>query len=157
MKAEDLAKIFHDAYEKVAVKHGWNTQESTKVEFDKLPEANKKTMIETCEIVLIHLQAQLKEKEQENKKLREEKESMELLLQEIYQSETARWWMKYKINEQYPELIQLLTTPEGEEDILKCCICTAPISSDRKAGQAYGKYYCDRHIHKMPPPNQQER
>ena len=49
---EKLAKIFHDAYEKIAKKQGWNTQKSCKVEFDDLPEANKKTMILTAAEVI---------------------------------------------------------------------------------------------------------
>ena len=53
---EELAKLFHDAYEEVAKKNNWNTQESCKVEFKDLPESNKQTMLDTCKIVLEHFQ-----------------------------------------------------------------------------------------------------
>jgi hypothetical protein len=42
----ELAKWLHENYEAVAKDKNWNTQENCKVEFDTLPDANKKTMIE---------------------------------------------------------------------------------------------------------------
>ena len=42
-----FAKEFHDRYEIEARRLGWVTQESTRVEFDDLPEANKQTMLST--------------------------------------------------------------------------------------------------------------
>lgn len=46
MSAEELAKWMHDQYEEIASEMGWNTQESTKVEFEDLPASNRATMIE---------------------------------------------------------------------------------------------------------------
>lgn len=42
----ELAKWLHDNYEEVAKEQNWNTQKNCKVDFDTLPEANKRTMIE---------------------------------------------------------------------------------------------------------------
>jgi hypothetical protein len=43
--AERVARAMHDAYEKAAVAFGWATQESCRVSFDDLPEANRMTML----------------------------------------------------------------------------------------------------------------
>jgi len=48
----ELAKWLHDNYEEVAKKQGWNTQQSCKVEFATLPDANKQTMIEIAQRLL---------------------------------------------------------------------------------------------------------
>ena len=48
---EEIAVMFHDAYEDVAKEEGWNTQNKCKVPFNDLPEANKRTMIRTAKIV----------------------------------------------------------------------------------------------------------
>jgi prophage maintenance system killer protein len=48
----ELAKWLHDNYEEVAKEQNWNTQENCKVEFDTLPDANKRTMIEIAERLL---------------------------------------------------------------------------------------------------------
>ena len=40
-----LARYMHEEYENAAKHFGWNTQESTKVAFDDLPEANKRLMV----------------------------------------------------------------------------------------------------------------
>lgn len=47
-----LAKWLHDQYEEIAKEQGWNTQENCKVEFEKLPEKNKKTMVELAKRIL---------------------------------------------------------------------------------------------------------
>ena len=39
-----LAEWLHDTYEELAKEKGWETQERTKVPFDKLPMENKKVM-----------------------------------------------------------------------------------------------------------------
>ena len=41
---EPMERAMHDAYEIAAKKEGWNKQESCKVSYDELPEANKRTM-----------------------------------------------------------------------------------------------------------------
>lgn len=48
----ELAKWLHDNYEAVAKEQDWNTQQSCKVEFDTLPDANKRTMIEIADRLL---------------------------------------------------------------------------------------------------------
>ena len=45
MKTKELAKWLHDSYEEIAKRKKWNTQEKCKVEFEDLPEENKRTMI----------------------------------------------------------------------------------------------------------------
>jgi len=55
--AEKLARFFHDTYEHHAKAEGWNTQQDCKVEFDSLPETNRRTMIKTCMDVLDALEA----------------------------------------------------------------------------------------------------
>lgn len=52
MTKEDLAKWLHNNYEAVAKEQDWNTQQSCKVEFDTLPDANKRTMIEIADRLL---------------------------------------------------------------------------------------------------------
>lgn len=52
MTKEELAKWLHDNYEAVAKEQKWNTQQSCKVEFDTLPDANKRTMIEIADRLL---------------------------------------------------------------------------------------------------------
>jgi len=44
----EMARKMHDIYEEESKIVGWKTQESCKVEFDKLPEKNKKVMLRTC-------------------------------------------------------------------------------------------------------------
>ena len=39
-----VARAMHSAYEEEAIKVGWNTQESCKVEYDDLPKENKLVM-----------------------------------------------------------------------------------------------------------------
>ena len=41
----EMAKFMHNKYEELAKKEGWNTQDKCKVEFEKLPEANKRVML----------------------------------------------------------------------------------------------------------------
>lgn len=52
MTKEELAKWLHDNYEAVAKEQNWNTQQSCRVEFDTLPDANKRTMIEIADRLL---------------------------------------------------------------------------------------------------------
>ena len=48
----ELARMFHDEYEKAARVHNWSSQQSCRVEFDDLPDENKRTMLATCRAVL---------------------------------------------------------------------------------------------------------
>lgn len=52
MNKKELAIWLHNNYEEVAKQKKWNTQENCKVEFDNLPDANKKTMIEIAKRLL---------------------------------------------------------------------------------------------------------
>src|SRR6056297_1059106 len=48
----ELAKWLHDNYVEIAKEQKWNTQQNCKVEFDTLPDANKRTMIEIADRLL---------------------------------------------------------------------------------------------------------
>lgn len=52
MNKIELAKWLHDNYEAVAKEQNWNTQQNCKVEFNTLPDANKRTMIEIADRLL---------------------------------------------------------------------------------------------------------
>jgi len=52
MTKEEMAKWLHDNYEAVAKEQNWNTQQNCKVEFDTLPDANKRTIIEIADRIL---------------------------------------------------------------------------------------------------------
>lgn len=41
---DDACRVMHDAYEKAAIKAGWETQPRSRVLWDDVPEANKETM-----------------------------------------------------------------------------------------------------------------
>lgn len=43
-EVDELAKYMHDRYEMHARRNDWETQKQTRVEFDDLPEENKRTM-----------------------------------------------------------------------------------------------------------------
>ena len=51
MTAEQLAKKFHEAYEKLAPKFGYSSRFEGK-SFDELPENNRKLMVAVCEELL---------------------------------------------------------------------------------------------------------
>ena len=53
MKPEKLAKWMHDEYEEIAKEKGWETQKRSRVNFEDLPEENKKTMITLAERIII--------------------------------------------------------------------------------------------------------
>lgn len=50
--SEELAKFFHDEYDKLAPRYGWRTQISTQVTFDQLPDNNRALMVAVCEQVV---------------------------------------------------------------------------------------------------------
>lgn len=53
---EHLASLFHRSYEFHSKNEGWETQENCRVQFEDLPEENKKVMILVCgEIIDIFL------------------------------------------------------------------------------------------------------
>lgn len=55
--AERVARSFHEKYEELAPQHGYKTREESAVPWNKVPENNKKLMIETVYAVLTHLYA----------------------------------------------------------------------------------------------------
>ena len=44
-KIYDLAKFMHERYEALSKDEGWETQSTCRVEFEDLPEENKKVML----------------------------------------------------------------------------------------------------------------
>ena len=52
ISSKQLAEFMHDTYEDMAIENNWNTQENCKVEFNKLPKENKKTMIEVAKRII---------------------------------------------------------------------------------------------------------
>ena len=56
-----LAVLMHRNYEKASKKYNWNTQKGCKVEFDGLPEANKKVMLDVAEFVFNEIQDERKQ------------------------------------------------------------------------------------------------
>jgi hypothetical protein len=50
---EQIAKAFHDAYERLAPDHGYKTREASAVPWDDVPPANKALMIATVEALIV--------------------------------------------------------------------------------------------------------
>lgn len=55
MTPEDLARMFHEAYERLAPSHGYQTREASAVAWEDVPQRNKDLMISTCAEVLVQL------------------------------------------------------------------------------------------------------
>jgi hypothetical protein len=53
---ERLCRVQHEAYELAAIENGWATQVASRVEWDDVPEANKKTMRNSMRAVLTELE-----------------------------------------------------------------------------------------------------
>jgi len=49
---EQLAKLFHDTYERLAPQYGYKTRKASSLDWDEVPELNKELMIETCKVIL---------------------------------------------------------------------------------------------------------
>lgn len=49
---EDLARLFHEAYERLAPEYGYKTREETAVSWSDVPDANKNLMIAVCKEIL---------------------------------------------------------------------------------------------------------
>lgn len=56
-----LAIWLHETYEAQAREVGWKTQESCRVKFDELPEANKKVMLKIARDIAYNLEANKQE------------------------------------------------------------------------------------------------
>jgi len=53
-QAEELAKIFHDLYEKMAPTFDYQTQDASAVPWEDVPANNKQLMIAVCREILQH-------------------------------------------------------------------------------------------------------
>lgn len=53
---EELAKAFHDIYERPDPQFGYETREESRVPWEHLPPANKRLMIAVAEIILLYIQ-----------------------------------------------------------------------------------------------------
>ncbi len=49
---EQLAKLFHATYERLAPEYGYKTRKESAKPWDEVPDQNKRLMIATCEHVL---------------------------------------------------------------------------------------------------------
>lgn len=49
---EQLAKQFHDTYERLAPDFGYNTRKESAVDWKDVPDNNKLLMIETCKQII---------------------------------------------------------------------------------------------------------
>lgn len=58
-KAYELANFMHLEYERFAQKANWDTNKDCKVEFDKLPEGNQKTMLWVAESILERIKQEI--------------------------------------------------------------------------------------------------
>lgn len=50
--AEQMARTFHEVYERLAPEYGYKTREESAKPWDEVPEANRRLMIATCTEVL---------------------------------------------------------------------------------------------------------
>lgn len=50
--AERIARHFHEEYERLAPKHGWETQERTRVAWEALPAENRQLMISVVIVLM---------------------------------------------------------------------------------------------------------
>lgn len=46
--AEDLARLFHETYERLAPSFGYETREESRTTWEAVPEKNKQLMIAVC-------------------------------------------------------------------------------------------------------------
>jgi len=50
--AEELARVFHEAYERLAPSFGYETRRESAVPWEEVPENNKQLMIAVCKELL---------------------------------------------------------------------------------------------------------
>lgn len=50
--AEELARFFHETYERLAPEHGYETRKATAVPWEDVPENNRQLMIAVCKAVI---------------------------------------------------------------------------------------------------------
>lgn len=49
---EELAKMFHGTYERLAIEHEYRTREESRTNWENLPEQNKQLMMATCKEII---------------------------------------------------------------------------------------------------------
>lgn len=54
---EELARMFHEAYERLAPEHGYKTREASAKPWDQVPEQNKNLMIAVAREILNQLRS----------------------------------------------------------------------------------------------------
>jgi len=52
VSAENLARLFHETYERLAPEFGYRTREASAVPWDEVPETNRALMVATAEHVI---------------------------------------------------------------------------------------------------------
>jgi hypothetical protein len=52
MTAEELARLFHETYERLAPEYDYETRPESATPWEQVPEANRRLMIATCAEVL---------------------------------------------------------------------------------------------------------
>lgn len=57
MKAEELARRFHETYERLAPSFGYETREASRKEWADVPDRNKRLMIAVCGELLREFEA----------------------------------------------------------------------------------------------------
>lgn len=53
---DELARLFHDTYERLAPRHGYETREDSAVPWEAVPEENRALMVATAAEVLAEFQ-----------------------------------------------------------------------------------------------------
>ena len=56
LSAEDVARLFHETYERLAPTFGYETREASAKPWSEVPERNRALMIATCAVVLSALE-----------------------------------------------------------------------------------------------------
>lgn len=59
-KIERTARLFHETYEELAPRFGYRTREESAVEWEDVPEDNRKLMYATVELVLLNIEASMR-------------------------------------------------------------------------------------------------
>lgn len=57
MTPEELARLFHETYERLAPQHGYETRPESAVAWEAVPQRNRDLMVATCAVVLDRLRA----------------------------------------------------------------------------------------------------
>lgn len=52
MEPEQLARMFHETYERIAPRYGYETRDESRTTWEEVPDENKQLMIHTCQEVI---------------------------------------------------------------------------------------------------------